>query len=372
MSQRLETTSRPTLRLALVGVGFWGGSWTQIVRASPHWELVALVDTDPVALRRAAATAGLDDAQCFSSITDASRAIECDAALIAVPPAVHAPVALEALDEGLHCLIEKPFASNLDDARAIVERGDAARRTVMVSQQYRYRDGARTVARLVEEQGLGNVGAAYIHFSNEPAVHGFQHEMEEPLLWDMAIHHFDLIRDVLGVEPVRVRAVSTNPAWSRFKGNASACATFETAEGIAITYTGTWAPRGRLTGWDGVWDIHCAGGSILWDGNDVVVRPLAPPLHGRLLRRAFGREWAGRWVKPSRVREADRRGSLAEFSSAIREGREAATSGRDNIRSLALVVAAVTSARTRSAVDIDSLVDDRLSTRRGPAPVQEA
>ena len=76
---------------------------------------------------------------------------------------------------------------------------------------------------------VGRVGAAYIHFSNEPAVHGFQHEMDEPLLWDMAIHHFDLMRGVLGVEPVRVPP-RARTRLEQFKGNAAVSAMFETRE----------------------------------------------------------------------------------------------------------------------------------------------
>lgn len=348
-------SSNRTLRLAVAGVGFWGGSWIPVVRQSPHWELVALVDTDEAALGRGAAAAGLGHSACFDSIAAAAEAAESDAVLIVVPPAVHAPLALEALESGLHCLIEKPFAGTLADARLIVERADSAGRVVMVSQQYRHRPGARAVAQLVRNGAVGRVGAAYISFSQELAAPGFQHEMDEPFLWDMAIHHFDLIRAILGVEPIRVQATSSNPSWSPFKGNAAATAVLETEDGVAITYTGTWAPRGKRTGWDGVWDIHCESGSIRWDGDEVIVRPLAQPLLAKIQRRALRREWKGRRVKPAPIGEADRLGSLAEFSAAIREKREPETSGRDNIHSLALTVAAVESVRRRAAVDVAEL-----------------
>jgi predicted dehydrogenase len=355
VAEPLHVRSDHTLRLIVAGVGFWGRNWIPVVRASPHWELVALVDTDDAALSRGASLAGVDPSACFGSITAAAGTTDGDAVLIVVPPAMHAPLALEALESGLHCLIEKPFASTLSDARLVVESADSDRRVVMVSQQYRHRAGARTVAELIEAGSLGQVGAAHVTFANELAVRGFQHEMDEPLLWDMAIHHFDLMRGILGIEPVRVQATSSNPSWSAFRGNAAATAVFETDDGVAVTYTGTLAPRGRKTGWDGVWDILCENGSIHWDGDAVVVRPLALPLHAKVQRRALGREWKGRRVKPTPIREADRLGSLAEFSAAIRENREPETSGRDNIHSLALTVAAVESARRDAAVVIAEL-----------------
>ncbi|MCI0633979.1 MAG: Gfo/Idh/MocA family oxidoreductase, partial [Actinobacteria bacterium] len=197
----------------VAGVGFWGRSWLDVVRQSPHWELVALVDPDADALDRAAPAAAIDRTACFESLAAASEVVESDAVLVVVPPPVHAPLALEALDLGLHCLIEKPFASNLPEARKIVERADSSGCIVMVSQQYRHRPGARTVTRLIETGAVGRVGAAHVSFAHELAARGFQHEMDEPLLLDMSIHHFDLLRGVLGVEPTHVQATSWNPSW---------------------------------------------------------------------------------------------------------------------------------------------------------------
>jgi predicted dehydrogenase len=313
------------------------------------------VDTDVAALERSAEAAGLSPSRCFTSIAAAVEEVESDAALIVVPPAHHAPLALEALERGLNCLIEKPFASSVADAHAIVERADALGRVVMVSQQYRHRGGARTVARLLEERALGRLGAVYVQFASELPVPGFQQEMEEPLLWDMAIHHFDLVRGILGIEPILVQATTSNPSWSSFRGNAAATVVLETEDGVVVTYAGTWAPRGRTTGWDGVWDLLCEEGSIRWAGDDVLLTPLARPLRAKLMKKLARREWKGRRITTTAVAEPDRLGSLAEFAAAIRQKREPETSGRDNIRSLALTIAAVTSARQRATVDVREL-----------------
>jgi len=344
------------LRIVLAGVGDWGRTWIDVIASSPYWELAGLVDLDQAALERAARTAGVDRAACFPTVSEAAAA-GADAALVAVPPAAHASVALEALDAGLHTLIEKPFATTVAAAREVVDRAGAARRVVMVSQQYRHRPGARTVQQLVADGAIGEVGAASIVFSQELASPGFRLEMDEPLLHDMAIHHFDLIRGVLAVEPVNVAATSFNPRWSPYSGSAAATAVLQAADGTAVSYQGNWAPRGPLTGWDGVWEIHGDGGSIHWDGDTVLVRPLDSPTVAKLERRLLRREWRGRRVSPVRIEHPDRGGSLAELSAAIRDSREAETSGRDNLRSLAVTLAAVESARRREAVDVQELLD---------------
>jgi len=347
-----DTFDASPLRLIIVGLGFWGESWIAVVRQSRHCKLVALVDNDEAALVRCASAAGTDSRACFESIAAAAEEVESDAVLVVVPPAMHTQLALEALDHGLHCLIEKPFASTLKDARLVLERANSSELVVMVSQQYRFRPGARTVARLVETGAVGRIGAVHIHFANELPVRGFQHEMDEPLLMDMAIHHLDLMRGVLGVEPTRVQGASSNPSWSTFKGNTAATLIFDSEDGAIVTYTGTLVPRGARTGWDGVWDIFGEDGSIHWDGDEVLLRPLAWPFLARARRRALKHEWTGYHVKPIKLQDADRLGSLAEFRAAIRERREPETSGRDNIRSLALTIAAVESTRTRATVEL--------------------
>jgi predicted dehydrogenase len=146
--------------------------------------------------------------------------------------------------------------------------------------------------------------------------------------------------------------VSWNPPWSSFRGNASASATLEMDSNVVVTYVGTFAPGDARTGWDGVWDIVGERGAVRWDGDRVLLRHSATPASARLRKRAFGREWHGSRMRPVKIGEPDRLGSLAEFASAIRERRTPATSGRDNLRSLALVSAAIESARSGVTVRV--------------------
>ena len=170
-------SSAPHLRLILTGLGFWGSTWIRVVQESPDCELAALVDADGAALARAAAAAGMQSETCFTSMAEAVRTIESDAALIVVPLHAHAAVALEALGAGLHCLIEKPFASAITEAQRIVEEGKRMGRVVMVSQQYRHRAPVRTIRRLVAE-GMAHPDSEAIarndYFRRRPA------ELEDP------------------------------------------------------------------------------------------------------------------------------------------------------------------------------------------------
>ena len=69
---------------------------------------------------------------------------------------------------------------------------------------------------------LGAVGAVSIRFHRGPHFGGFRDEMPFPLIIDMSIHHFDMMRYLLGREVTDIRGYSFNPAWSWFRGDATA------------------------------------------------------------------------------------------------------------------------------------------------------
>jgi len=272
---------------------------------------------------------------------------EVDAALVVVPPAAHAGVAIEALEAGLHCMIEKPFALALPEAEEAVRRAEHVGRILMVNQDQRYTRGARTVRRLLAEKALGRVGAITVRFSQALTVRPFHLELAEPLLLDMAIHHFDQLR-AFGFEIDRVWARSFNPLWSPLAGNAAADVLFEADGGRTfVTYSGTWAPRGRSTSWSGDWEIQGERGMIVWDGDRVELMIAEEQRSGRRLRRPRGRR-----VALDRLGAQGRLGSLTELAAALKEARQPETSGRDNLGTLALVLAAVESARRGEPVEL--------------------
>ena len=105
-------------------------------------------------------------------------------------------------------------------------------------------------------------------FFKAPHFGGFREEMDHPLLVDMAIHQFDLARDLIGAEPVSVFCDGFNPAWSWFGGDAAANAVFAFEGGARFSFTGSWCSPGLETSWNGRWRVSASGGTALWDGDD--------------------------------------------------------------------------------------------------------
>ena len=234
--------------------------------------------------------------------------------------------------------MEKPIAGSVADAASMIAVAERHGVALMVSQNYRFRRAAETVRRLVELGVIGDIGTVYINFQKSPPFSGFRAEMEQPLITDMAVHHFDQIRGVLGLEPEAVTASSWNPPWTWFKGDAAANVVFRMRGGARVVYTGSWVSRGWQTTWDGDWHIQGSSGEIHWAENRVTILP------SDVFTSVFvpgARETEGRILADLvELDHEDRAASLAELAQALAAGRSPAPSGRDNIRSLAMVLAA--------------------------------
>jgi len=295
-------------------------------------EAVAYVDIDPVALREQGNKHGMPPARRFTDAAEAFRAVKAEAALIVTPPDSHRAIAEAAFKAGLHVLTEKPLAAKWTDCTAMVRAAKRAGKTLMVSQNYRYREAPRTIRSMIVEGAIGQVGYAQVSFHKAPKFpHSFRLKMDYPLLVDMSIHHFDLMRYLLGVNPVSVTCHSFRPKWSWFKHEPACQARFSMTKGIEVDYFGSWVSEGAETSWDGDWRIQGERGCILWSQGEI---------------RIAGPGEEPRAVTITPLPRQDRALALAEFYSAVTEGRPPETSGSDNLHSIGMVFAALDSART--------------------------
>jgi predicted dehydrogenase len=345
-----------TLSIIQIGVGFWGWSWVKIALESPDWDLVGMVDVKKENLEKACEHYGISTDCAFTSLDEAVRVTKPDAALVVVGAEAHAEVTINALEKGLHCLVEKPIAPTMTEAKKIVETAQKTGRKLMVSQNYRFRKVPRTVNMLLKNGTIGEVGYVFIDFYKAPYFTGFRIEMDEPLITDMAIHHFDQVRSVLGLNAVSVTAQSWNTSWSRFRGNPLATVVFEMENSAVVTYHGNWVTQGRVTTWDGEWCIQGDGGEINWVRNEVTFR-VTNLLHEVHTKGALEthRKLRADLIELS---SEDRTGCLFELACAVNEDREPETSGKDNLNTLAMVIGACKSIELSRKVTIEEVFEN--------------
>jgi len=343
------------IKVIQAGVGSWGMSWIEKILGSKSVELAALVDVDSALLGAAAAKYNVDKSKCFASVKDAAKTIAADAAFVIVPPHLHKAVVLEALENNLHCLVEKPLAENIADSKIMVEAALKLEKNLMVSQNYRFKRAPQTVKSVLNRGLIGEVGCVYVNFQKDPPFTGFRTEMAEPLITDMAIHHFDQIRGILGLNPVSVHAKSWNPKWSRFKGNACVNVTFEMENGTMVVYNGSWVSSGWQTTWDGDWRIQGHDGEIHWSNNQVVLNP--KDLFVSVFQDGGIEKDGSIHFDLLQMEQEERMAVIDEFALSIQEKREPKTSGADNLYSLAMVIGAKYSAKTGGTVQIEDVLN---------------
>jgi len=333
------------LRLIQVGIGSFGWSWINIVKESKYWDPVAYVDLNEEMLRKAVVAYNVPEDKCYTSLDEALNEIEADAVLIVVPPAAHAETTIKALIAGLHVLVEKPLANTMEDAKKMVAEAKRRNLKLMVSQNYRFRRGARTIKRLLETKKVGEPNYAIVNFHKSTPYKGFRVKMACPILVDMAIHHFDLMRYFFNTDPRSLYAETWKPKWSWFEGDPCAAVIVNMEKDLKITYIGSWVSLGWETTWDGDWRIECSHGEIHWkrNGGSLLNNIVKVKLNG--IRDAFEERLVSTFLE-------DRAYSLYEFAKAIRQDREPETNGEDNLKSLAMVFAAMKSAKSGKQIPI--------------------
>lgn len=327
------------MRVIQVGIGGMGNAWLKAVRTSPQVDFAGFVEVSPEIVRAQAQAYSLDPSRIFNALPQALERVDADAVINITPPQFHREVTVAALEAGLPVLQEKPLAGTLEDARAIAAAADATGVLCSVAQNYRYRPLTQTVKQVLDSGELGAVAAVSAEFYKGPHFGGFREDMAHPLIVDMSIHHFDMMRLFLGSDARTINARSWNPPWSWFAGHASASAQIGFANGVEVAYTGSWCSQALETSWNANWRFECERGVLLAQADRVTLQ--------RLLRVGDGPGALVNQHSPLEdvpLIEMEREGQdylLQEFYAAVTEGKQTATSAQDNIHTMELVFGVV-------------------------------
>ncbi len=248
------------LRLLMVGLGARSRVWRQVIAADPRAELVGVADVDPARAAAVGAETGLPHAADLAALT---AQVQADAVILVTPPFGRADQISAACAAGLAILAEKPLADSLVEAESFVARADAAGVPLMVGLNFRYLAVTQALRALFADDLLGPPAFGRFLYERwrdgqQPHINRYPLTMRHPMLWEQSIHHFDLMRYVYASEPVAISARTWNPPWSMYAHDANVSALITFANGVEVTYQGTWAAnRNRL---DFDWRTDCARG----------------------------------------------------------------------------------------------------------------
>ena len=342
------------MRFIQVGGGGFGGVWANVLKNDRRAKVVGLVDINPAALEAVCEKHGYDQSICFRSLEEALKNVEADALVCATPPKLHRAPVVAALRAGLHVISEKPMAESMADCKAMLTAARKAKRHYVVSQNYRYQDIMYTIADLVQKGAIGTIGQVKIDFFKGVNFDGFRAEMPYPLLIDMSIHHFDLIRFLTGLDPISVRGSAWNPSWSHYAGDCSSAIVFDMTEEVRVLYNASWCSKGDYSDWSGNWQIEGSKGTIIYEHGKAVLHTIPEGYSPTKTKE----------IKPRKMRKEAQAFVLNNFIRAIKEDERPLTDCYDNIKSVAMVFAAVKAVKTeRKVAVIDAGVEKLIGDK---------
>ena len=335
------------LRGALIGCGFFAVNQLHAWRDLPDVEIVALCDRDPARLALLGDQFGIDHRYADAEAMLAAEAL--DFVDVATTVSSHRPLVELAARRRVPVICQKPFAATMDDARAMVAACAEAGVPLMVHENFRWQSPIQAVRAVLDR---GDVGApfwgrvsfrsGYDVFSGQP----YLAEGSRFIVEDLGIHSLDVARHLFGdVTGLTARTRRVNP---RIKGEDVATMLLDHASGVTTIVDCSYATKladdpfpQTIVEVDGaLGTIRLSAGYRLTvaTGAGATETDVSPPLL----------PWASRpWHNIQESVLAIQR----HWAECLRQGREPQTSGRDNLKTLALVEAAYAGAASQKPVD---------------------
>ena len=183
-----------TVRVGVVGLGYWGPNLARNLAAIPGCEVSWLCDSS------AEARAGLERSFPAARSTDVLGEVlddpELDAVVLATPVSTHAELAVAVAEAGKHCFVEKPLATNSADAERAVAAAADAGRLLMVGHLLEYHPAVARLKELIDGEELGALHYVYGNRLNLGKLRA-----DENALWSLGAHDVSVVLHLIGEEP---------------------------------------------------------------------------------------------------------------------------------------------------------------------------
>jgi predicted dehydrogenase len=202
-------------KVAIIGAGEIGTkAHIPAYLRNENAEIVALVDADEKKLQRTARKFRIKG--CFSSIHELLQNQTVDALSVCTPPTTHAQIVLEALNNDVHVLCEKPMATNTDDGKKMLETAQKREKALMIGFNLRFQPNYARTAWQAKNGCAGHTHLIEFNLQSPNPLLGwskspwfFSQQSGGGVLLDKGPHVFDMINYVFDDFPFAVSAVAS-------------------------------------------------------------------------------------------------------------------------------------------------------------------
>jgi predicted dehydrogenase len=181
------------IRVAVVGAGEFGRNHARVYRELATAELTGIYDKNP---ERAKQIAAEFQTKTFASLEDLRGQV--DAASVAVPTIDHASVGCRLMELGLDVLVEKPMASNLEEADALLAAAKKFSRILQVGHVERFNPAVIAVEPILNRPLFFEVHRLGVFTPRS---------LDVDVIYDLMIHDLDILLTLVKEPVTEVKAV---------------------------------------------------------------------------------------------------------------------------------------------------------------------
>ena len=182
------------LRTGVIGAGHLGYHHARLYHGLEGVHLAGVADVAPAARARVETDFGVPTFERFEDLLSTGL----DAVSVVTPTGMHAAITLAALDAGAHVLVEKPMASTIEEARAMVDAAHRHAKVLQVGHVERFNGAVMALF----ESGVHPMFIECHRLSPFPG-----RGSDVSVVLDLMIHDLDIVLELVGSEVVQLDAV---------------------------------------------------------------------------------------------------------------------------------------------------------------------
>ena len=261
-TEKYRREKRMSKSVCIIGCGYISGLHIEAYRGYQGGITLHLCDTDLEKAKSVAKRYGVEN--CFQDYGEVLDLEDIEIVDICLPNFLHEEVAVAALNADKHVLLEKPIATTLSGADAIVAAARASAGKLMVAESDRFAQESVKMNALMEEGAVGDVFWVQANAFNTFEPSGWRLSRSQTgggVLIEWGIHHIHTVNWLCGGEPQAVYAKLHRSTYPQMEGEDSAFVMVEYASGstgqINVGYGIVGAPRPYIV-------MVCGSEGALW------------------------------------------------------------------------------------------------------------
>jgi len=187
------------IKVGIIGYGYWGPFIARNVNNIEGFKLQAICDNKEESSRKAAAL--YPEAKIATDPREVLNDTDTDVVAIITPVSTHYELAKQALINGKHIFVEKPFTLTSAQGSELIELAEARNKTIMVDHTFLFTGAVNKMKELLETDTLGKL----LYYDSVRINLGlFQHDVN--VIWDLAPHDLSIMDYLLGSKPLALCA----------------------------------------------------------------------------------------------------------------------------------------------------------------------